>query len=97
MNCKYCTAKLIFRDDQHYTFRAGVRVQRLKCPKCGELFLATDSEYSHPYQTHPSRLAEEDKTRVYSIRLSAREKRLVENGKALLTFSDNRLQLQYKQ
>ena len=94
MYCKYDGAKLIFRTPRK-TKRAGTIVLRLVCPQCGELFLASDEPNSHPYQTHPNRLAVEDRTQVYSVRISPREIADIRNGKARLTISDSRLQLQY--
>lgn len=95
MKCTYDGTELVFRTGAKRTKRAGVTVLRLTCPLCKELFLADDTEYSHPYQTHPNRLGEMDKTKPYSIRLSKRQIENVENGKACLTISGNRLQLQY--
>lgn len=72
-------------------------VLRLKCPACSELFLATDLPYSHPYQTHPNKRSPQDvKSIKLQIRLSPREIHDVGIGKATLTISNNRIQLQYK-
>jgi hypothetical protein len=50
MKSPCCNVELIFRSPK-YTRRAGVRVCRLLCPACKQNWLATDSKYSHPYQT----------------------------------------------
>lgn len=97
MKCTYCETKLVFRNGNKKTKRAGMDILRLVCPNCGELFLASDGPYSHPYQTHPHRLPNNKVKKVHSIRLSETEKIDVENGKAILTFNSNRLQLQYIQ
>ena len=95
MKCIYDGTELTLRNPSR-TKRAGVSVLRLVCQKCGEKFLCTDAPHSHPYQTHPNRLSEEDRTKVYSIRLSKIKIGHIRNGKAYLTISGNRLQLQYK-
>ena len=88
MNCTHCKTKLVFRTPQK-TKRAGVDVLRLKCPGCGELFLATDSKFSHPYQTHPTR--KKDIKKVRSFRASDKEMELIENGKLTLTVINKRI------
>lgn len=95
LKCTYDNTPLELRKPAR-TKRAGIDVLRLVCPKCREKFLATDTPYSHPYQTHPTRLGKDDVKKVYSVRLSARDRRNLEKGICHLTIYDNRLQLQYK-
>jgi hypothetical protein len=90
MRCTYCKTELQYRTPKT-TRRAGIKILRLECPSCGELFLATDGEYSHPYQTHPRRLDTLDIKRVRSFRASDREMMLVENGELRLTVRDKRI------
>ena len=101
MKCKKCGHELRFRflngraNPENIGMRSGVKILKLLCHKCGEKWLCNDDKYAHPYQTHPRRLAAEDVTQVYAVRLSRREVQDVEIGKAHLTISDNRLQLLY--
>ena len=91
LKCTYCKHELVLRSPAR-THRGGVDVLRLVCPNCGELFLATDAEYSHPYQTHHKRDPRLIK-RVRSIRLSDVEMDAVAKGRITLTVSDNRITL----
>jgi len=48
-----CNATMVFRDprDKYGGRGIGVKVLKLKCPKCGKNWLSTDGKDSIPYQT----------------------------------------------
>lgn len=88
MKSPCCKVDLVFRSPK-YTRRAGVRVCRLLCPKCGGNWLADDKEYSHPYQTR-KRISEDMRRVRIGGRLEKwRLDKILENYETIQAWLDN--------
>ena len=65
-----CQVNMIFRDprDKYGGRGIGIKVLKLKCPKCGKQWLTTDGRNSKPYQTKKRKDPQEYKIHV-SVRM----------------------------
>ncbi len=61
-----CNTVMAFRDSKNkYGARGiGIKVLKLKCPKCGEQWLTTDGKDSQPYQTKKRKDPDERKVHI---------------------------------